>query len=299
MLFASSKRMSTPEAIARSEHLGLKKPVPHVEHKWDSLQKFNFVLFVVHLILTIVFTIYFRKIFDDSKGPTGINLGLYDHIFKLDPTQNTFDVLSQQTSYIGESTLSSLIVTFFAITASFHLFYALNPRGLYLKAVENGNNYFRWMEYSVTATMMLFIIAVLSGVKDVKNYFMIVTSAIGMIWTGQWFETSTGVSRWLPIATGFILLLGVFITIYTSFNDRISEAREAGVEIPSWLYLTVIIMFVFYASFGFVPVASTIFGGDYRKYEFVYLSLSLASKATLGMLVAYGFGQRVKASQAS
>jgi ABC-type proline/glycine betaine transport system permease subunit len=117
--------------------------------------------------------------------------------------------------------------------------------------------------------------------------------------TGQWFETSTGKSKWIPIIVGFLVLGGVFWTIFASFKKRLQEAKDNGFKVPSWLYAVVFVMFAFYASFGFVPVAQMIFKGNYRRYEYAYLTLSLVSKASLGILVAVGFGQRSKASNPS
>lgn len=260
--------------------------------KLDGLRKYNLVLFIVHLILAIVFLIYFNKIRNSSTTPSQINLSLYEHVFKYDKEAGTYEVNSEESAKWKEETVSNLIVSFFGITAAFHLFYALNPGNMYLDAVKKGNNYFRWIEYSISATIMLLIIAILSGVKDVQNYFMLLTSGFGMIWTGQWFETSKGASRWVPIIVGFILLIGPMIVIWNSFKRRLDEAKAAGFNLPGWLWATVIILFIFYSSFGFVPVVQTLQGGKYRTYEKTYLTLSLAAKATLGILVGYGFGQR-------
>jgi hypothetical protein len=265
----------------------------------DGLQKYNMILFIIHLILMIVFMIYFKAILKSDSSPSRINLTLYEHIFRFDSNSKTFIPRNQESFEFKESTISNLIVSFFGITAAFHLFYALNPNNLYLNAVKNGNNYFRWIEYSITATIMIVIIAILSGVKDVQNYFMLISSAFAMIWTGQWFETADKNNRFASIIVGFVLLAGAFQVILASFRARLKEAQAAGFNLPAWLWMTVIILFIFYASFGFVPIAQSTFGGDYRTYEKTYLTLSIASKASLGMLVAYGFGQRSKAENAS
>lgn len=258
--------------------------------KWDGLRKYNLVLFIVHLILAVVFYIYFNRIKSSSTTPSQINLSFYDHVFKY--SNGSYEVNSEETKRWTEDTISSLVVSFFGVTAAFHLFYALNPGNLYLNAVKSGNNYFRWVEYSISATIMMLIIAVLSGVKDTQNYILLLTSAFAMIWTGQWFETSKGGARWVPIIIGFILLAGAFIVIWNSFKRRLDEVKAAGFNLPGWLWATVIILFIFYTSFGVVPIVQAMKGGNYRNYEKTYLTLSLASKATLGILVGYGFGQR-------
>lgn len=262
---------------------------------WDNLQKYNFVLFVVHLILTIALWIYFQSIENPGQPVSQINLDLYDHLYKFDSNTNVFEVVSQKVAKISESSISLAVVSFFGITSLFHLFYAMNPGNLYLSAVKNGNNYFRWLEYTITATTMIIIIAILAGVKDIKAYFVLVTASVAMIASGQWFETATGAAKWLPITVGFIILLGIFTSIWMSFNDRMNDAKDAGFNIPSWLWLTVVVLFLFYASFGAVPVVQATIGGDYRKYETAYLTLSLLSKTSLGLLVGYGFSQRQQA----
>ena len=182
---------------------------------WDPLQKYNFVLFIVHLILTVAIWIYLHNQIDPGKPISQINLDLFDHVLALDPKQNVFEVISTKAKGVGEKGLANLIASFFAITAGFHLLYALNPSNIYLSAVESGNNYLRWLEYSMSATVMIVIIAMLSGVKDVKAVFLLATSAIGMIATGQWFETAKGNAKWVPIIAGFILLAAIFMVIYT------------------------------------------------------------------------------------
>lgn len=264
---------------------------------WDPLQKYNFVLFIVHLILTVAVWIYLHNQIDNQNPIDGLNLDLYDHILTSggpNTPLNMFEVVSSKANDVSEGEIANLIAGFFAITAGFHLLYAFNPSNIYLAAVENGNNYLRWLEYAMSATIMIVIIAILSGVKDVKTVFLIATSAIGMIATGQWFETSAGNARWIPIIVGFLLLGGILLTIYTSFQQRLKEAEAAGFELPNWLSSVIIVTFVFYACFGFVPIINVLFGGMYRKYEYAYLTLSLASKASLGAFIAYGFGQRVQ-----
>lgn len=146
---------------------------------------------------------------------------------------------------------------------------------------------------------MVVIIALLSGVKDYQNYILLVVSSIAIMSTGQWFETSTGKSKWIPIIVGFLVLSGVFGVILYSFRQRLKEAKDAGFKVPKWLYAVVWVLFAFYAAFGFVPIAQMLFKGNYLKYEYTYLTLSLLSKTSLGILVAVGFAQRSKAQNPS
>lgn len=264
-------------------------------------------------MLAFIFFFYFQSLKDPNRPPDFVNLDLYNHELFIavnnsmtDPNApNVFDYVSVKAGTLTESTVTTLIVSFFAITAGFHLLYALNPGNVYLNAVKNGNNFMRWIEYSITATMMIVIIALISGVKDLRSYFILITSAIAMIYTGQMFETSSGPLRWIPIIVGFVLLIGIWVVIIGSFNSAIDSVNDfnkktgSSENIPSWLYAVVYVLLFFYALFGLVPITQTIFGGNYRRYEYFYLTLSLVSKATLGILVGYGFGQRLQAEQNS
>jgi len=277
------------------------KTIVKAKKPFDRLRVYNIVLAVIHLIICVFLIVYFAKIREKNKDkPVDyINLDLFRHAFKFNSPKNFAQVVSEKAMSVGETGVTTLIVTFFAITAGFHLLYAVNPGDIYINGVLRGNNYLRWIEYGISATMMIVIIALLSGVKDINNYVLLIVSAIAIMSTGQWFETAKGNGKWIPIIVGFVVMLGVFSVIFSSFSRRIKEGKEAGFKPPTWLYAIVIVMFIFYSSFGFVPIAQMIFKGNNRKYEYSYLTLSLVSKVSLGMLVAVGFGSRQSAENPS
>lgn len=107
--------------------------------KWDPLQKYNMILFIIHLIIAIVLIIYFSKLKNSANPPNYVNLDLFQHAFKLNDSGKFYEVFSKQILNVGESGVATLIVTFFAITAAFHLLYAINPGNIYLDAVKRGN----------------------------------------------------------------------------------------------------------------------------------------------------------------
>jgi len=263
---------------------------------WDPLRRYNLILAIIHIVIAVALVIYFSRIKSSANAVNYVNLDLFTLAFQFNSSTNFFQAVAEKVGNAGESGITTLIITFFAITAGFHLLYALNPGNIYTNAIKAGNNYLRWIEYGISATIMIVIIALLSGVKEIGNYVLLVVSSLAIMSTGQWFETATGKSKWIPILVGFLVMGGVFWTIFSAFRRRLKEANAAGFKVPTWLYLVVFVMFGFYASFGFVPVAQMLFGGNYRRYEYTYLTLSLVSKASLGLLVAVGFGQRSQAN---
>lgn len=273
--------------------------------KMDPLQRYNLILGIIHLILAVFLFVYFRRLQNQNKeNPVqGINLDLFDHVFTIitdpDTNENVLKVISEKVRNVKESDVTNLIVTFCAITAAAHFFYALNPGNVYLDAVNNGNNYFRFFEYAISATIMIVIIGLLSGTKSLNTIILFAISSVCIMFTGQIFEAEKDWrKRWIPLIIGFVLLMGTFGVIIRNFRKRLQEAEREGAEIPGWLYGVVFVLFGFYSIFGLVPVAQQLFPKyNYRKVETTYLSLSLLAKTSLVALVASGFSQRSQSDE--
>jgi hypothetical protein len=78
----------------------------------------------------------------------------------------------------------------------------------------------------------------------------------------------------------------------TSFvNDPANSNFTGEARIPSWLTLMIWILFLFYSCFGIISLLGA--GGmAYESVEKGYIILSFVAKATLGVFIAYGTGQR-------
>lgn len=304
-----------------------------------EFESYNKLLSILHASLGGGFALYFNNINKkygvDSKE--SIDTTYREHNIKYDADVATQSIKTSWTSdellYSPNiKTVEELIVLFFAITSGFHAYYAANVKGNYEKMIKNGNNWVRWIEYSITSTLMLYIIAILSGVKDEGVYSSIFSINIAMIYAGQLVEEyaedeiefmGNTVPKWtVPMTLGFVLLLTEFRVIISAFNKNISgvnsailrfesykdsslsEEREKydiylkfadKLKYPSWLNYTVYGLFAFFSSFGFISLYGVATKQPYEKTEKMYLLLSLISKAFLGGFVAYGLGERNKA----
>jgi hypothetical protein len=196
-----------------------------------------------------------------------------------------------------------MVIAFFAITAFFHLYYYLTDRGQYASMINSGNNYIRWVEYSITSTLMLLIIALSSGVKDRNVYALLIVSNVAMIAQGQLVEDAIrkGENWIIPMTCGFALLVAEFGVIINCFFARVKEVDKFLKEntgysefngIPKWLYAMIFVLFAFFSSFGFISLWGSYSGAKYEKVERLYLIFSLVAKATLGAFVGYGLAQR-------
>ena len=281
-----------------------------------SLRYFNLILFLIHLLLAISFSVYFSSINKKYKNNPvrGIELSIRDHELAITKDQATGEFNSKwnsvQKSVVSEKTVQTLIILFFLITAGFHLYYYVTSNGNYANMIKYGNNYVRWIEYSITSTMMLLIIALSSGVKDINVYALIMVTNVAMVAQGQLIEEAVASGRsWvIPMVTGFALLVAEFGVIVNSFVSRIREvdkllkenpelSRTGQRGVPKWLYYMIFILFAFFSSFGFISLWGAYRGISYDRVEKMYLIFSLAAKATLGVFLAYGLGQRQSQSQ--
>jgi hypothetical protein len=303
-----------------------------------EFESYNKLLTILHASLGGGFALYFNNINSkygtDSKESIDTTYRQHAINYEIDVPTQTIKTswVSNKASYSPNiKTVEDLIVLFFVITSGFHAYYASNVNGNYEKMIKNRNNWMRWIEYSITSTLMLYIIAILSGVKDEGVYSSIFSINVAMIYAGQLVEEYAEdeiefmgkiVPKWtVPMTLGFVLLLAEFRVIINSFNKNISGVNEAvlkfkkykdsqneeeqekykiylqfadKLQIPSWLNYTIYGLFAFFSSFGFISLYGVVTKQPYEKTEKMYLLLSLLSKAFLGGFVAYGLGERNK-----
>lgn len=277
-----------------------------------SLSTYNWVAFGTHLVLAIFFTIYFPIV--NKTNPQNQQLrnqmAMQDH--KVVLTQDarrhvTLGWTSVTTLHTSLTTVQTLLVAFFYITALFHLIYATSS--LYPELIQRHNNWLRWIEYSISSTMMLYIIALLCTVKDTNTYILLGACNIVMILLGQFVEEKINAheSPWLALLASFFLLFAEFGIIIREYLRRIKEVQDyitpantnvtnTGVSnIPYWISFMVFILFIFFSCFGGVALYQCIHPDtEYESIEKTYIILSLLAKTTLGGFLAYGtvYGQQ-------
>jgi len=257
-----------------------------------TLQQYNRGAMMLHLGSAVGFGTYFLAS-DSTSAPPGVELSLRDH-------QLTFTDVSGNLSYnysstsnvvISIKTIQWLLVAFFIITAFFHLYYYLADGFIshqYSDMIKNKNNFLRWIEYSISATMMLYIIAFISGVKDTNIYYLITVTNVAMMMQGQWIEQSMRDGReWAtPMITGFILLLVEFFVIYRDYLRRTTSENVQGFSQPGWMPSSVWIMFIFFITFGLISLYNAFSGTDYYYIEVMYIFTSFIAKNWLARYVS-------------
>lgn len=276
--------------------------------KFDFI-KFNNVLAVLHLVAAAA--VYF--ILKDVSAPVYLDFNMTDTKIVEDvPPGSPFKLEVQNVA--SPVTILQAVMSFYVFTSVTHLYYANVWKTGYLKAIDDHHNPLRWVEYGVSATIMVYIVSIISGVRDFSAILPIVGANAATMYTGYIAEEAIRVGDFHAahhsIQVGWILQLTIYLTIFIRFAKQLGHIKEIvdglgnpKYKIPPWLYLVLIPTFVYYGSFG--VVASLWYSRAKRAYELTdgglpefestekqYLYLSLFSKLSLGTFLAYGYSQR-------
>ncbi|MBC7442864.1 MAG: heliorhodopsin HeR [Ramlibacter sp.] len=183
------------------------------------------------------------------------------------------------------------VVAFLALSALFHFlisspwFFARYAAGLKLN-----RNYFRWVEYSLSSSIMIWLIAQITGITDVAALFSIFAVNAAMIMFGalqEKYETP-GNGKFLPLVFGSMVGVVPWIVILIYF---IAPGSTSEAEPPAFVYGIIISLFLFFNTFAVNQVLQyKQIGGwrDYLRGERAYITLSLVAKTALAWQVFSG-----------
>jgi hypothetical protein len=176
------------------------------------------------------------------------------------------------------------VATFLGLSSLFHFIVAspqLFPR--YSAGLLSQRNYFRWVEYSISSSVMIVLIALITGVSDVAAIVAIFGANAAMIlfgWLQEKYETP-GNGGWIPFIFGCIA--GVVPWLGLLFYV-LSIGGPADTSAPAFVYGIVISIFIFFNSFALVQWLQYRKVGkwsDYLRGERTYITLSLVAKSAL------------------
>lgn len=183
---------------------------------------------------------------------------------------------------VGEASpelVVSLVTAFLLLSGLFQIGYVFVPR------LPNG---WRWLEYSLTATLMIIAIALVTQVEDVTTIAFMALAILCTMPLGYGVESclpTTNIAQvWPATLSGWLLVLG-------SLSVAVRSYVEVKDDAPDFVLGIVIAMCLLFASFGVVQLVE-IFGsqkGPTQGTEVAYVVLSLTAKTTLAALVASGF----------
>lgn len=244
---------------------------------------------------------------------------LYDFKFDVSVVPASDLDYALETQPGGTVDLKALVVAFFSVTALAHVAYATDifGRGGYARAVTGyGWNPYRWLEYSVTASIMIFVIAVVAGAKETSQALVAALLTPGLMLQGLTVErelqqnataawASGAVSKrptvdpvlvWFNFAPAWFFFALKWYIIWNAYLILKQDLDAAGRPLDPRITELVTIQFVGFTLFGVIQ-SFQVYGwvtntrghwtqAPYIGYEKAYIVLSLVVKAALGLSVA-------------
>ena len=184
--------------------------------------------------------------------------------------------------------LGPLVAVFLLLAALDHGLVALPLRARYERCIAAGANPFRWLEYSLSASVMIVLIAMLTGIADYTALLALFAANAAMIFCGWMMELlnppDRARTRWLPFVLGCVV--GAMPWVAIAAQIAVSAGR--GNAPPTFVYVIFVSLFALFNSFAVNQALQYARVGrwrDYRYGECWYLWLSLVAKSLLAWQV--------------
>jgi hypothetical protein len=180
------------------------------------------------------------------------------------------------------------VALFFALSAAAHLLIAspwLFPQ--YAEGLATGHNYFRWVEYALSSSVMIVLIAQLTGIADVAALLAIFGVNASMILFG-WLQEryhQPGDGGWLPFVFGCLAGIVPWLAVLVYV---VAPGATTDAEPPAFVYGIIVSLFVFFNVFAVNQWLQYRQLGRWKDYlvgERAYITLSLVAKSALAWQV--------------
>ena len=183
----------------------------------------------------------------------------------------------------------ALGVAVFSLLSAVAHFWIVGPGfKKYANDLSNMRNIARWVEYSISSTLMIFLISLINGVWDVVALLAIASANISMIlfgWLQEKYE-EPGKGGLLPFWFGCIAGIVPWIAMFWLLFSPGSSA-----EAPGFVYGVVFSLFLFFNSFAVVQWLQYKKVGKFADYlvgERTYITLSFVAKSALAWQIFAG-----------
>jgi len=159
----------------------------------------------------------------------------------------------------------------------------------YAADLARQRNRARWVEYSLTSSMMIVLIAQITGIADVAALAAIFGVNAAMIffgWLQENYEQPGG--GWLPFVFGCIV--GIVPWLVIAFFV-IAPGSTSSAQPPAFVYGIIVSLFLFFNVFAlnqFLQYKQVGRWSDYLVGERAYITLSLVAKSLLAWQVFIG-----------
>lgn len=198
--------------------------------------------------------------------------------------------LSPASTFLFDLSLPLLVALFLFLSAAAHFFIATVYNKQYNEQVSRGINVARWIEYSLSASVMIVAISLLVGIYDIMALVMMfslvaIMNLLGLVMEihNQTTKKTNWLSYWLGCLAGIVPWVVIAFTLWLGADN--------GSEAPSFVYWIFVSIFIFFNTFAINMVLQYKKVGPWKDYlygELVYIVLSLVAKSLLAWQVFAG-----------
>jgi len=217
---------------------------------------------------------------------TNFSLPVTTSFLKFDPASQSL-LPNLQTWF--NLPIGPTIATFLFISALAHLLIATVFNKKYNDNLAKGANYYRWMEYSLSSSIMIVIVAMLVGIYDISALipiFLVNASMIFFGWIMELHNQTTTKTDWTSFIFGCIAGIAPWIVIAIYLASPGSEANPP--TFVYWIFFSIFIFFNCFALNQYLQYKKIGRWADYLYGEKVYIILSLVAKSLLAWQVFAG-----------
>jgi hypothetical protein len=242
------------------------------EGKFKRLRNFNATMGVVHLIQAIMML----ALSNDFSLPVTRSF------VEFDAATQTLVPASETLFRIA---LGPLVALFLFISAGAHFMISTVLYKRYVGNLKKGMNPYRWAEYSLSASIMIIVIAMLVGIYDIGSLIMIFSLNATMIFFGYIMEVhnqTTEKTNWSSFIFGCFagFIPWVVIAIYL--------LRAAPPDFVYYIFVSIAIFFNIFALIMALQYRAKGKWKDYLYGERMYVVMSLVAKSLLAWQVFAG-----------
>jgi hypothetical protein len=259
------------------------RPISIASDRSSSLFRWNLVLAGLHFAQFLA-----MLVISFARDPL-VSAPVTSSYLAWDPATRTLVDAQRQ---LFDLPIGPTVAAFFLLSAIAHFAVALPARRWYEARLARGQNPARWIEYAFSSSLMIVVIASLSGIREVGTLLAVFGANAGMILFGWSMEAANeGRERpqWLHYVFG--CLMGAVPWIVIGASLLTAATAPGGSAIPAFVIAIYVSLFVTFNVFAFNMILQYAKIGRWRDYLFgerVYMILSLVAKSLLAWQVFSG-----------
>ena len=205
---------------------------------------------------------------------------------------SSVDGAGVETLDLIEIRLNVWVAFLLSVSAATYFVLSTTGFGWYIKNIRHRINYMRWLHHAISTSLMIAIVALLSGINSLLSLMMIILVSVAVTMSGLLMEMANERRRnviWGAyklavslIASGWLVMMITFLSIYWSTNR----------SLPAELLALYIIVTVLVATFSITMWFHYKRIGPWKDYlysEKMYIVVNFLAKTAFAAVMYVGY----------